>query len=346
LRAALRWSLQSEPETALALVISMSSHWGEAFMDAAHLAQRALENAPDAPPKLILTALGIAAQGAEHRGDHRCHRELALQRLELVREMGDSWETAWAYYHLGNAAFWPGDFAAAAAAFEQSLRLFEARQDGSAVERQNLAWTLDKLGLCALEQNDLSAATRHFEASLRAFRANADRDGEASELCQLGEIWARAGELERARALFEQAAHIERELGDARPHPWRRLSRGFLAWSEGEYSLAARDFAAALRGFDTSGETIGILRALLTASCLSVKENNCSEGTVLLSCEAEQRRARELPLPLLWSEPRRAAFDAAKVALDAPTFEAACAQGRALKLPAAIKRALVAMGKG
>ncbi len=342
-RAALRWSLQSEPETALALVVAMSSHWGEAFVDAAHLAERALENAPDAPPKLISTALGIAAQGAEHRGDYRRHRELALQRLELVRDLGDSWETAWAYFHLGNAAFWPGDFVVAAAAFEQSLRLFEARQDGSAVERQNLAWTLDKLGLCALEQNDLSAATRHFEASLQAFRANADRDGEASELCQLGEVWARTGELERARQLFEQAAQIERELNDARPHPWRRLSRGFLAWRQGETSLAARDFAAALRGFGDNGETIGILRALLTMGCLLVKENNYSEGAVVLSCEAEQRRARELPLPLLWRKPHRAAFDAAEIALDAPTFEATCAQGRALKLPAAIKRALAAM---
>ena len=339
----MHWSLDNEALTALELVVAMSSHWGDGFSDAGRCAERALENAPDAPPKLISAVLGIAAQYAQHRGDHRSHHALALRRLELVRSIGDDCEIAWAYFHLGCARESAGDTAAAATFFRQSLDLFEARQDGSAIERQNLAWTLDRLGSCALEQNKLKTAERYFRRALTAFGANEDRDGQSSELCQLAHVLTCNGNPDRARQLFERAEQLERDLNDTRPHPWRRFQRGLWAWKTGEPARARNYFSLALRGFDAMGESIGLLNSLLTLACLLVKENNYTVSALLLSCQEAQRQARELPLPAILTEPRREALAAVRSALDDAAFEAACARGRKLPLPAAIALALRAV---
>lgn len=340
LRAALNWSLDNEPETALALVVAMSSHWGDASFDAGLLAQRALENAPDAPPKLVSAVLGIAAQNAEHRGDYRLHRELAQRRLELVCSMDDACEIAWAHFHLGCAAYLPGDYAGAETYFKRSLRLFQSQQDGSPIERQNLAWTLDRLGACALARDDLETATHYFRRSLAAFVANGDRDGQASELCQWADVLTHQGKLEPARERFERAEQLERDLGDTRPHPWRRFQRGCWHWKQGDNAQARDCFARALRGFDATGELCGLLSALLTLACLLIKEHNYTDGVILLSCEVTQRKARELPLLGAWIEARQQAESAARAALEDATFEVAYARGCKLKLPAAVALAL------
>lgn len=342
LRAALNWSLENEPDTALELVVAMSSHWGDGFSEAGLLAELAIENAPDAPPKLISAVLGVAAHSAEYRGDHRRHRALAQRRLELVLTLDDTSETAWAYFHLGCAAALPGDYAGAEVYFKQSLRLFQSRQDGSAIERQNLAWTLDRLGACALARGDLAAATRYFRRSLAAFVSNGDRDGQASELCQWADVLTHQGKLGEACEHFARAEQLERDLGDTRPHPWRRFQRGFWHWKQGEYAQARHYFSLALRGFDATGETCGLLNSLLVMGCLLVRENNCTTSIVLLSCEAEQRQAHELPLPSAWIEARHQAESAARAALDNPTFEVARARGRKLSLPTAVALALEA----
>ena len=340
LRAALNWSLVREPETALALMVAMSSHGGDAFADAGFLAERALQNVPDAPPKLVSAVLGIAAQHAEYRGDHRRHRELAQRRLELVRTLGEPCEIAWAYFHLGCAAAVPGDYAGADAHLKQSLRLFQSLQDGSAIERQNLAWTLDRLGTYAQARGEWQVAQSYYRRALAAFVANGDRDGQASELCQWANVLTQQGQFDRARELFERAEQLERELGDMRSHPWRRFQRGCWHGKQGETAAAREHFARALRGFDAKGEIVGLLNSLLALSCLLIKENNYIEGSILLSCETEQRNTRELPLFAELGIEHHEAETIARAALGDSDFEAACARGRRLKLPAAVALAL------
>ena len=340
LRAALDWSLTKEPSTALELVVAMSHIPGQAFLDAGSLAERALRNAPDAPPKLISAVLGVAAEQAGHSGDHARHRELTHRRLQVVRELGDPCELAWAYFHQGRAAELLGDYAEAERYFQQSLRLFQSLQDGSAIERQNLAWTLNRLGVCALERGDLESATRHFRRSLAAFVENGDRDGEASELCQCADVLTHEGKFDQARELFERTEQLERDLGDTRPHPWRRFQHGYWHWKQGENERTRDFFVLALRGFDAQGEIINVLNTLLAMACLLVKENSCTNGAILLCCEATQRQARELPRPREWIEAREQAESAARAALEIPDYEAACARGRRLKLPAAVALAL------
>lgn len=128
LRAALRWSRQHEPATALRLILACHDFSG------AHLSRDELDIA--APLKTVESqnierevwaeALKLAAVQAAHHGDIVGQNEFALRHLEFIRDEPDVSAQAlgWAYFHWGSARHRSGHTTIARAALQQSLELF------------------------------------------------------------------------------------------------------------------------------------------------------------------------------------------------------------------------------
>ncbi len=339
LRAAMTWSVEHDPELGLRLVHLISPFWGGAGREAHSLAERALEQVPDAPPGLVSAMLGIAATQADWNGDHARQHALLERRLNLMLAHNNELDMAWSLFHLGCAFHGSGDLAKATEHFAQALSTFRAWQHEGPQELQNVAWTLDKLGECAVCCGDLDTATSHFEECAATFERGEDRDGVASALSQLGDVARRRGNFEDAQRLFAQSDQLQGELGDVRAHPWRRLQRARLKWDEGDLAGARHEFARALQDFSTDGVREGMLRSLGALGCVAMAQGDAKHALLLLGFGAAQH---EEGGSFVWPCERAAqqrAIQQARAELG-KEFEAFFAKGRALELEAAIAWAL------
>ena len=127
MRAALSWSLEKEPETALRLTGALARFWemrarfleGSAWLEAALRQSGRAEAATDAAARA--KALSEAGTFAWHRGDYEYAIELHGEALELYRELGDDGGVAFAILCLGTQYLEKGDLERSAPFFEESL---------------------------------------------------------------------------------------------------------------------------------------------------------------------------------------------------------------------------------
>jgi predicted ATPase/DNA-binding SARP family transcriptional activator len=338
LRAALSWSLEHDPILALHLVQFCAPFWGAAALGHRLAAEEALDKAPEAPPGLVSSILGVASQQAQSRGDFARQRALSERRLALMRAHDNDLEAAWALFHLGHAAESLGDYGAAIGHFEQALASFHAWRHLGPQAGQNLAWTLNRLGICESLRGDMDAARAHFKACEEAFRHSGDLDGVAGTLAQLADIARMSGDLDEARRLFAESEQVQRELGDTRPHPWRRHQRAQLEWAQGDLAAARQGFERAARDFLAEGIVDGTLRVLCDLGCLAAQQGDATRALLLLGCEAAQSE-KQCPLPPSYQEARERALEQARAALSPALFDTTLAQGRALAPQTALEMA-------
>lgn len=108
---------------------------------------------------------------------------------------------------LGLACFRLGDYAQAAACYEQALALARQHQ-----HRAGEGTWLGNLASCYAETGDTERAVRDGTQALEIRREVGDRDGEGSDLGNLGNRYADMGRIDEAIAHYEQALAIGIEL--------------------------------------------------------------------------------------------------------------------------------------
>jgi tetratricopeptide (TPR) repeat protein len=343
-RTALEWSLENDPVMALHLVDATAHFWADLFSDAHSLAEQALEKARHlAPPPLVAEVMAIAASGAGRRGDYRRQSQLARQRLDLACEIDDECQIAWGWFHVGSSAFETGEHEAAERAFHHALQIFRVRAaQANAVDQscdlQNVAWTLNQVAACAAERRDWESAERYYVESGEIFHSIGDRDGEAGAFAQRGDLARQRGDLKAARQLLEQSKAIEREIGDTRGHPWRRMQWGRLAWAEHDYVKAFQYFGRALSDFGEEKELAGVLNALLAIACLDASRQP-QRAAALLAFEAAQREKTDLSLASDWHAPRLQSVDALRSTLSEVDLQQAAVRAHSLTTEEAVKLA-------
>lgn len=331
-QAALSWGLEHEPELAMRLVAG----WFTGPMsERGAAAERALEQAEQcsaAPPQELVSAvLGVAADYAAWRGDFTRRKELAEQRLALMRAAGTTSHIAWALYTLGSNAFFLGDRDEAIICLTESIALM--RQLKAA---ESIGWIAIALGKAFVGKNDFPAAQVHYKEAEVIFRQNGDRDGVAGALAQQADLARRQGDLAGARSLFSDVLRIERELGDTRSHPWRRHDLGWLEMREGNFAAAAAHLRESLRAFDetqgSSGENkrVGVLCSLWALGCLAGMEEQWGRMARLLGAEEFHREVFRLPPPTDWCENLSRSSAAGHAALGEERWAAAWEEGRAM----------------
>jgi ATP/maltotriose-dependent transcriptional regulator MalT len=201
MRAALSWSLENEPETALRLTGALARFWemrarfleGSAWLEAALRQSGRAEAATDAAARRA-KLLSEAGTFAWYRGDYEYAIMLHGEALELYRELGDD---------------------------------------------SGVDFALMCLGAQYLEKGDLERAAAFFEEALATSRRIGDRPNIANTLRNLAEVARQRGEYERAKTLGMECLSMYQEMGDelhvARTVGWLGL---LTFWSGDDQDLA------------------------------------------------------------------------------------------------------------
>ena len=182
-------------------------------------------------------------RAAFHRGDNERTRELAEELRRSGHEIdGLCW--------LARAAGRDGD-AEVAKRLADEAREVARRQGDEEAERMPLH--LQAFG--ARLSGDTDEARRLYLESIELNR-RLGHDFVAAELHNLGYVELHAGNLARAKELFEEALGEARERSLERLVPYLVLDRGVIAVEEGDAETGVKLLACGQAAFDAKGELV------------------------------------------------------------------------------------------
>ncbi|CAA9543265.1 MAG: hypothetical protein AVDCRST_MAG59-1040 [uncultured Thermomicrobiales bacterium] len=183
LRAALSWSIEHEPETALRLVGDSWRFWNERgyWSEGRGWVSRALAVCPEAPPDLRAAALAGAGALAINQGDYPEARRLLEAILPLAEQAGDESRAARTIRSLGIVASNQNDLDGAETLFAEALARLRPLGHPGVVGK-----CLTDLGLVAERRGDYARAIAFYEEALPLSRSSGDRTFVAIVLSNLG----------------------------------------------------------------------------------------------------------------------------------------------------------------
>ena len=267
-----------------------------------------------------------------HTGEGRRWMEWAL---DLPDELPDG-ARARALYVVSMLSYVRGEVDRTVDAVERSIAASRAAGDSEA-----LATALLGRGLTSLSGGDLDAADRILREALAMLRERDDRSGAALGLLGLAQVALARGDFEQAMEMLAEAEAASRSVED---------------WFTLVAVLSSQALAARLRG-DEAG-TSALLRESVGLAGMLGDAWHVVYGVTGLAGEAARRgRAKraarlfgaaqticetmgvDVPSPA-WRARNDRDLALARELLDAETFEAAWAEGRAMKLDEAVAEAL------
>ena len=243
MRAALSWSLESEPETALRLAGALARFWEirSHHLEGSRWIEAALRKSDHADESTRAKALSEAGTFAWHRGDYEQATVFHGEALALYRELGDESNAAFALLCLGAQDSEKGELDRAKTFYEEALVL--SRELG---DKRNIGYALHNLA-------DVARNTGHYEQA-RALGMEAvsvsqemdDRWSEARNLVWLGLVTAyMSDDYEEAAGFLEKGLALIREVGDWEWVAYALESFAVLAGAKGQGERAARLWGAA-----------------------------------------------------------------------------------------------------
>lgn len=241
-QAALAWSLEAEPETALRLAASLGHFWyrygpvveGRRWLEAALAKTEGLETPARA------RTLRLAGVLSEESGLYGRAEKLHEEGLALHRRLGDRKGVAYSLTSLGALAYALGDLERAVALTEESLEI--KRELG---DERGLMSSRNNLGEMLQTSGDLAGAQALFEENLRIERTSGEEWGAAISLLNLGTLAIDQGEPLRAETLLLEALRVWVRLGDEDAVAECLGSLAGAAGMRGECARAARLLGAA-----------------------------------------------------------------------------------------------------
>jgi predicted ATPase/class 3 adenylate cyclase/DNA-binding CsgD family transcriptional regulator len=190
------------------------------------------------------------AQVLTAQGEYVRARTLLEESRELYKGLGDQHRVGIVLYLLARVLFLSGsDLAEAQALAEQSLALLP-----EVITRSWQPDVLSLLGQMRLQQGEQALARELFEASVAtAKEMSGDRWVTAEALIGLARVVASQGEVEAARALYQESLTHLREIDNKESIPACLEGLADIAAAQGEPAWAARLWGAA----EALRETIG-----------------------------------------------------------------------------------------
>jgi len=341
--SALTWAAEHQPEWALHIILSWHCALHSAYLaELGPMVERAFENAAetDAPIALLSEVLGIAGDLAAWRGDFFHQGKLIERRLAMLRETAHLWpaEThiAWTLHGLGVSAAWLRDYESAVASHRASLDAFRQLKSNFGI-----GITLNVLGSSLGSLGEFEEERACYEEARAVFEEINNQEGVAGATAQLADLHRRQNDLAGARALVEEVARIEVEMGDLRDHPWRLYQLGELEMCEGDITAAGLHLRRGLRTFqNTNHEKAGWLQTLLALSHLATLENQWQRAARLVGAEETHREALRLPPEIEGQERYHRNLIAMRATLGEELFAICRSQGRAMNWKQTIEYAL------
>jgi predicted ATPase len=254
MRAALRWYVLRDADSALRLALALEHFW--AIRGHLHEADgwfKAALAAPGSAPgdrrAHAMRQAGHVAWGvgddARARGLHEQSLSLAIaanskvdiahalivlgrtdEGMRLFEELGDDRRTASALHYLGGAAMLEQDWPRARELFGRTVELYRR-----CAIPADLANAVHSLADCALEEGRLDDAARHYRESLEIFSRLGSKDGVAFCLGGIASLAAKRGDHPIAGRLWRAVEEAEQALGRPLWEPDRRRYERALASS-------------------------------------------------------------------------------------------------------------------
>ena len=229
------------------------------------------------------------------RGDYDQARRLFNESLEIRRETDDRRGIAISLGNLGNVAYDLGEYEKAKGFFKEGFDIFKEIGD-----LYGLAASYNKLGVVDHGLGSYDEARRLHQEGLKIEKKIKDNWGIAAALNNLGNIARALKEYDEARELYTESINILKEIGD-------RRGIGLLLSNIGRVACLQKDFNAAKDFFEESlaiRRDLGLRRGVI--STLSYLGEIYSElGDLTRSkacCEEGLRSALEVKSPILQLE--------------------------------------------
>ncbi len=339
LRAALEWSRAEEggAETGLRLAGVLSRLW----YVRGHLGEgrdwlhALLAQSPQSSPAVRAKALHAAGSLARDQGDYARAAALYEEAMALRRALGDRQGAATSLQQRGAVAFDQGDYEQAQALLAQSLRVF--RDMGY---KRGMAISLNYQGTVALYQADYGPATALLAESLALSREVGEKWGAALSLNNLGHVALSQGDYRRAAVLFRESQALYRETGDKRGIALSLGSLGEAAQCEGDHAQALALYKESLALYRGVGDKRGIATCLEGLAAVSQAGGLPDRAARLFGAAETLREAIGSPLPPAVCTDYDRDVASARAALEAEAFARAWAEGRAMALEQAVEYAL------
>ncbi len=220
--------------------LAMSLGDGQRSLQYGHEAVAIAEAAGDAGKDVLAFALAGLASGEKTAGDYPAAFATGERVVQLYREIGPSLHLGMALLSQGETAFYMGNYANARERWSEGLSVAQKDQDTFRV-----AYSLNYLGdLARMEQNYSEALDyyRHSEALLRERNV---LHYLASILSNLGFTFLHLGEVELARAQFQESMAIYQDVQNKRGMIDVLVGSGCYAIVAGMPAAGARLLAAA-----------------------------------------------------------------------------------------------------
>jgi predicted ATPase/class 3 adenylate cyclase len=242
-RAALTWSLEREPETALRLAVALAGFWekrcyfseGSGWLEAA---LRISERADSATRAKLLSEAGTFAW---HRGDYQQATVFHGEALALYRELGDEGNAAFALMCLGVQDLEQGEHERARPYFEEALAL--SRELG---DKRTIVYALHNLAEVARHTGYYEQARTLGMETVYVSREMDDKWTVARNFVWLGMVMAYKGDdYEEAAGFLEEGFALLREVGDWEWVAYALDSFAGIAGAKAQGERAARLFGAA-----------------------------------------------------------------------------------------------------
>jgi tetratricopeptide (TPR) repeat protein len=345
LHAAIEWSLTAEEgcKEGLALILELLTYWDlrNRCGEAREYLKRFTDRSAEWPIEVRTEVLHLAGLVAMKQADFPAARRLFEESRTLRRQQGELSINPRNLQHYGALALHEGDYAQAAALFQEGLRLFrEGEQAGRPGYEHSMAWTVDILGLVAYYEGDFQPARSFYEQSLTLFREMGDQTGIASTLLGLGRIAAMQGEHSSARALLEESLLLFRGVKVKHSTIGVLNSLARICWLEGDDPTARAHLVEALVICWETGRYCESIDTLVSVGYLAQRQKDSARAVRLLGAAAALRESIGEALHPVERAEYEGSIAAARAALGEEAFVAAWAAGQALSLEQAIRVAL------
>jgi len=243
MRAALTWSLEKEPETALRLAVALARFWEmrARFLEGSRWLEAALRQSDRADFGTRAKLLSQAGTFAFYRTDFEHAIVLHGEALELYRQVGDDNGVAFALMCLGAQHMEKGDHERAAPFLEEALAL--SRRIG---DKRNTAATLHNLGEVERQRGNYERAKALGTESIGLWREIKDDYNLSMVVGWVGllEVWS-GDQPDLAEGFLNEALALERELGYWAYAAYCLEAFAGLAEARGQDARAARLWGAA-----------------------------------------------------------------------------------------------------
>jgi len=342
-RAALSWAAIHDRMLQLRLAVALGSFWllSGTFTEGRHWLEEALNSAPDGPIEQRALAYTYIGRMASHQSDYRTAEHGLTESLALFREAGDARQTAWALHGLGRVLLVQGDRQRGITLLEESLEL----SDG-----QDLSWggtrglVLEVLGAELVNRGEpelVKSGARILQDGIAVSRAARSANAEGLSLAALAWAAYYSGDIQRARALLDEALAIWQVAHQHILGVHVRLTVGWFSLLDGQLDTAAMNFVEGLRESAEVENWARVVDALRGLAGVASRQGRHERAARLFGAAARLRETSG------WqgypSDPAyHQVLTAARECCESATWEAAWKDGGQLTVEIAISEALSA----